>query len=117
MSMVKPTLASQSDLTEVTAVIGQPAIGKRKRHFGVFAAPGASGRKRLAWQPVAVTTTSVPFCLPCLPAGRTALGLISIALGLKELLFASGEAEVSPAISAVDCFVLKTHWMTSFFNI
>jgi hypothetical protein len=116
MSIVKQALVSQSDFTEVTAVIGNPAIRKRKRHFGAFAVPGVSGRKHLARESVAVTTTSMPLCLPRLPARRTALGLISIALGSKELLFPGGEAEVSPAIGATDRFVLKTHWMTSFFQ-
>ena len=117
MSVVKPTLATQSDFTEVAAVISQPAIGKGKRHFGVFAALGACGRRRLAWEPVAVATTSMLLCLPRLSARGTALGLISIALGLKELLFPSGEAEVSPTIGTLNRLVLKTHWMTSFFNI
>jgi hypothetical protein len=68
----------------------------------------------LAWESVAAATTSIPLCLPCLSARGAALGLISIALGLKELLFLSGEAEVGPAIGTLDRFVLKTHWMTSF---
>jgi hypothetical protein len=111
--MVKPVLSTQSDFTVAIATVDRPAIGGRKGHFGVFAALGAYGRKHLAWRPLVVTTTSMPLCLSCLSARRTALGLISIALGLKELLFLSSEAEVSPTISTLDCFVLKTHWMTS----
>jgi hypothetical protein len=114
--MVKPALSTQSDFIVAIATIDWPAIGRLKRHLGVFAALGAYGRKHLAWEPVAVTTISIsiPLCLPCLSAWGTALGLISIALGLKELLFPSGEAEVSPTIGTLDRFVLKTHWMTSF---
>jgi hypothetical protein len=111
--MVKPALSTQSDFTVAIATIDRPAIDRFKRHFGVFAALGAYGRKHLAWESVTVTTTSMPLCLPCLSARRTALGLISIALGLKELLFLSGEAEVSPTIGTLDRFALKTHWMTS----
>lgn len=112
--MVQRASATKSDFAEVTAVIGQPVIGKRERHFGVSLAPGASEGKRLAWEPVAVTTTAVPLCSACLPARGTALGLIGMALGLTELLFLSGEAAVSPAIGTVDSFVVKIHWMTSF---
>jgi hypothetical protein len=36
---------------------------------------------------------------------------------LKELLFLSGEGEVSPTIGTLNRFVLKTHWMTSFLKI
>ena len=117
MSMVKPALSTQSDFTVTIATIDWPAIGRRKRHFGLFAALGACGRKHLAWEPpVAATTTSIPLCLSCLSARRTALGLISIALGLKELLVLSGEAEVRPTIGTLERFVFKTHWMTSFFK-
>jgi hypothetical protein len=114
MLMVKPALSTLSDSIVAIATIDRPAIYRLKRHFGVFAALGAYDRKHLAWEPVAVTTTSIPLCLPCLSAWGTALGLISIALGLKELLFLSGEAEVSPTIGTLERFVLKTHWMTSF---
>jgi len=111
---VKPALSTQSDFIVAIATIDRPAIGRLKRHFGVFAALGAYSRKHLARETVAVTTTSIPLCLPCLAAWGTALGLISIALGLEELLFLSGKAEVSPTIGTLDRFVLKTHWMTSF---
>ena len=113
MSVVKPALSTQSDFTVAISTIDRPAIGRLKRHFGVLAALGAYGRKHLAWEPVAVTTI-IPLCFPCLSAWGTALGLISIAFGLKELLVLSGEAEVSPAIGTLERFVLKTHWMTSF---
>jgi hypothetical protein len=114
---IKPALSTQSDFTVAIATIDRPAVGRLKRHFGVSAAVGAYGGKHLARAPVAVTTISVPLCLPCLSAWGTALGLISIALGLKELLFPSGEAEVSSTIGTLDRFVLKTHWMTSFLKI
>jgi hypothetical protein len=114
---VKPALSTWSDLSVAIAAIDWPAIGRRKRHLGVFAALGACGGKHLAWTTVAVTTTATALCLPRLSARRTALGLISIALGLVELLFLSGEAEVGPTIGTLERFLLKTHWTTSFFNI
>jgi hypothetical protein len=114
MSMVKPELSNQSDFTVAIATIDGPAVGRLERHLGVFATLGAYGRKHSAWETVVVTTTSVPLCLPCLSAWGTALGLIRIAPGLKQLLFLSGEGEVRPTIGTLDGFVLKTHWMTSF---
>jgi hypothetical protein len=114
---VKPALSTQSDFTVAIATIDRPAVGRLKRHLGVSAALGAYGGKHLAREPVAVTTIPVPLCLPCLSAWGTALGLIGIALGLKELLFPSGKAEVSSTIGTLDRFVLKTHWMTSFLKI
>jgi hypothetical protein len=113
--MIKPALSAQSDFSVAIAAIDRPAIGRLKRHFGLFAAVGACGRKHLAWLPVAVASVSIsiPLRLPYLPAWGTALGLIGIAPGLIELLFPSGEAEVGPTIGTLDSFVLKTHWMTS----
>jgi len=67
-SVVKPALSTQSDFTVAIATIDRPAIDRLKRHFGVFAALGAYGRKHLAWEPVVVTTTSIPLCLPYLAA-------------------------------------------------
>ena len=112
-SVVKPPLCAQSDFSVAIAAIDRSAVGRLKRHFGVFAAVGACGRKHLAREPIAVTTVPIPLCLPCLSAWSTALGFISIAPGLIELLFPSGEAEVGPTVGTLDCFVLKTHWMTS----
>jgi hypothetical protein len=110
---IKPALSAHSDFFVTIAAIDRLAVARRKRHFGVFTALSACGRKHLAWESVAVTTIPIPLCLPCLSARRTALGFISIAPGLIELLFPSGEAEVSPTISTLNCFVLKAHWMTS----
>jgi hypothetical protein len=115
MSMVKPALSTQSDFTVAIATIDRPAIDRLKRHFGVFAALGAYDRKHLAWGPVVVTTTSIPLCLPCLTAWWTALGLISIALRLKELLFLSIKSEGNSTIGALKFLVLKVQRMTSFF--
>jgi len=65
---VKPVLSSRSDFFVAIAAIDWPAVGRLERHFGVVPALGACGGKHLAWGPVAVTTASVPLCLPCLSA-------------------------------------------------
>jgi hypothetical protein len=65
-SVVKPALSVQSDFSVAIAAIDRPAVGRRKRHFSVFAAVGARGRKHLAREPVAVASISIPLCLPCL---------------------------------------------------
>jgi len=110
-------LSTGSDFTVAIAAIDRSATSRLKRHLSVVPALRARGRECLAWGPVAVATTSVSLCLPCLSAWGTSLGLIRIALGLIELLFLSGEAEVSPTVGALDRFVLKSHWMTSFLKI
>jgi hypothetical protein len=107
-------LSSWSDFVVAIATIDRSAVARLKRHFGVFAALGAHGGKHLARQPKAVTAVPVSLCFPCLAAWGTALGLIGIALGLKELLLLSAERKVSPTIGTLDRFFLKTHWMTSF---
>jgi hypothetical protein len=101
MSGVKPPLSARSDFSVTIAAIDRPASGRLKRHFGVFAALGACGRKHLAWEPVAATTTRVPLCLPCLSTRGTALGLIGIALGLEELLVLSGKGELGATVSTL----------------
>ena len=60
MSVVKPLLPTQSDFIVAISTIDRPAIGRLKRYFGLFTALGAYGRKHLAWESVAVATTSVP---------------------------------------------------------
>jgi hypothetical protein len=114
---VKSALSSWSDFLVAIAAVDRPAAGRRERHLRVFAALGACGGKHLACGPVATATTAVPLCFLGLPARGTALGLIGIALGPVELLFLSREAEISPAIGTLERFLLKTHWMTSFFYI
>ena len=60
---VKPALSSGSDFSVAIAAIDWPAVGRFKRHFGVFAALRARGGKHLAWGPVAVTTVSISIAL------------------------------------------------------
>ena len=68
MSIVTLALSTQSDFVVAISTIDRPAVGRLKRHFSVYAALGAYGRKHLAWETVAVTATCIPLCLPCLAA-------------------------------------------------
>jgi len=63
--------------------------------------------------PVAIAIISVTLCFPGFSAGGTALRLIGIAFSLEKLLFLSAECEGSPTIGALECLVLKAHWITS----
>jgi hypothetical protein len=47
----------------------------------------------------------------------TTPGLVGQTFRLKELLLPSGKSEDNSAIGTLNRLVLKTHWMTSFFNI
>jgi hypothetical protein len=111
------TLSGWSDFGVAIAAIDRPAVGRFERHLGLFAALGAYRREHLALGSVAGAAASGAFSLPCLPACGTSLGVIGIAPGPKRLLLVSGERELGPAIGALDGFVLKTHWMTSFSRI
>jgi hypothetical protein len=51
------------------------------------------------------------------PALRTTPGLVGQTFRRKKLLLPGGKGEDNSAIGTLDGFVLKTHWMTSFFNI
>jgi hypothetical protein len=113
MFMFKLALSARSDFAVAIAAVDWPAVGRLKRHLGLFAALGACHREHLAWESVVAATVSVPLRLPCLPARGTSLGLIGIAPGLKQLLLVGAEGEVSPTIGALDGLVLKTHWVTS----
>jgi hypothetical protein len=46
-----------------------------------------------------------------------ALGIVGIASLGEQFLLAGTEGERAPAVRALDGFVHKAHWMTSFLNI
>jgi hypothetical protein len=48
MYVITPALSTRSDFSVAIAAIDWPATGRRKRHFGVFAALGACRRKHLS---------------------------------------------------------------------
>jgi len=101
-------------LVVALAAIYRSTFTGLERHFCVFAALGTHCREHLASEAEVV---SVTLGFPCFAARWATLGFMSIAFSGKELLFLSGEAEVGPAISALERFLLKTHWMTSFLKV
>ena len=68
---------------------------------------------------VAGPATGLPTTLVSLgfSALRTTSGLVGEAFGGKKVLFPSRESEGSSTSGTLDRLVLKTHWMTSLFNI
>jgi hypothetical protein len=54
---------------------------------------------------------------PGFSAPRTTPGLVGQAFGLKKPLLPGGKSEDNSTVGALERFVLKTHWMTSFFSI
>ena len=110
---VKLALSAQSGLIVALTTVHRSTFAGLERHFGFLPTLGAYCGEHLASGPVAVVTISVTLCSPCFAACGTALGLISIAFGLEELLFLNVECEGSPTIGTLERFVLKAHWMTS----
>ncbi len=108
---VKLALSAQSDLLVALTTVHRSTFTGLERYFGLFATLGACCGKHLPPGPVAAT--SVTLCLPCFAARGTALGLVSIAFRLEELLLLSTESECSPTIRALEFFVFKAHWITS----
>jgi hypothetical protein len=78
-----------------------------ERDFGALAALSAGRGEHLTRG--SVTGALATFYLPCLAALGTALGLVGIALGLKELLVVGTEGECIAAVSTLKGLVLKTH--------
>ena len=110
---VELALFVHSDFTVALTTIHRSTFSGLERYLSFLTTLGAYRREHLASGPVAVATISVTLCLPCFATCGTALRLISIAFGLKELLFLSAESEGSPTIGTLDRLVLKAHWMTS----
>jgi hypothetical protein len=98
-------LAVRPDFAEALAAVHRAAFTGFEGYFGFFPALGADSGVHLAR--FAAGTVALGF--PRLSAVRAALGLISIALGLEELLFRSAEGKRSSAIGTLECLVLKSH--------
>ena len=99
---VKLALSAQSDSAVAFATIYRSAFSGLERYFGFLTALGAYCREHLALGPVAVAIISGTLCFPCFAACGTALGLVSIAFSLEELLFLSTEGEGSPTIGTLE---------------
>ena len=110
---VKLALSVHSDFIVALTAIDRFTFARLEWYFGFFAALGACCREHLASGFVAGAIISVTLCLPCFTAGGTALGLVSVALGLEELLFLSTKGECSSTIGTLERLVRKTHRMTS----
>ena len=93
------------------AAINRSAFAWLKGYFGLFTTLGTYYGEHSALGSVA--RISVTRFLPGLAACGAALGLISIAFRLEELLFLGAESEVSPTIGTLKRLILKTHRMTS----
>ena len=111
---VRLELATHSDFTIAIAAIHRPITARFEGYFGVLAALSAHYRKHLARG--AVASVSITLRLPGLTTRRTALWVVGIAPGRKEFLLVSTESEGSSAVGTLDGLILKTHWMTSFYN-
>ena len=99
---VKLAFSVQSDFTVALTTIYWSTLAGLERYLGILTALGAYCWEHLASGPVAVAIISVTLCLPCFTACGTALGLVSIAFRLKELLFLSAEGEGSPTIGTLE---------------
>jgi hypothetical protein len=111
-SQFKPALLVHSDFIVALATIYRSALTGLERYFGFLTALGAGYREHLA-SGIVAGAASVTLGFPGFTAGGAAFGLVSIALGLEELLLFSTEGEVGSTIGTVELLVLKTHWMTS----
>jgi hypothetical protein len=110
---VNPALSAGSGFTVAIATVDRPVPAWFKGYLSILTALGTFYREHLTLLSITRATVSVLLCFPCLAARGAALGLISVALRLEELLVLSAEGEGSPAIGTLDRLVLKTHWMTS----
>jgi hypothetical protein len=95
---VKRTLSVHFDFIVASATIHWSTLAGLEWDFGFFTALGAHRREHLASGIVAVI--SITLCLPGFTACGTALGLISIAFSLEELLFLGAEGKGCPTIGA-----------------
>ena len=107
-------LSVRPDFAEAFAAVNRASFTRLKRYLGVFTAFGANRWEHLACPKTAGT---IPLGLPCLPATRTALGLIGIAFRLEEFLLRSAEGKRRTAIGTLECLVLETQRMTSFLKL
>jgi hypothetical protein len=95
-------------LAVTSAAIYRSSLSGFERYFSFLAALGANRGKLLQVRSRPATIpTSV--CFPGLPAGKTALRLVSITFLCEEFLLRCGEGELLATINALDLLVGKTH--------
>jgi hypothetical protein len=116
MTRVIYDLPGWSYFAETIAAVNRFVTAGLEGDLGGLAALGASGGEHLPSGSVtaaATTAAAKPLGLSSLTAFGTALGLVRIAFGLKELLVFGAERKGSAAIGTGKGFILKTHGMTS----
>jgi hypothetical protein len=117
MTRVIYVLPGWSYFAETIAAVNRFVTAGLEGDLGGLAALGASGGEHLPSGSVTAAATTAaaakPLGLSSLTAFGTALGLVRIAFGLKELLVFGAERKGSAAIGTGKGFILKTHGMTS----
>ncbi len=108
--LVRRLPAAQS--SEAVAAIDRSAVTRLEWNFAILAAFGTHGTVELS---ALKSVPTVRFLGPaCSTASETALRLICVPLGVKELLLLGGEYEFRATIRTLKGFVCETHRMTSF---
>ena len=95
------------DLTVAFTTVYRFTLAGLEGYLGLFAAFATYRGEHLAWTGAGTATAAI--AAAALAAGGAALRLIGVALGGKEFLFSGSEAEIRPAIGALDWFVLISH--------
>ena len=98
----KLALPARSDPVVAIATVHWFVAAGFKGYLSILAALGTCCREHLPLGSVARATAAITLCFSCLAAGGAALGLISIALRMEELLVFSAEGERSTTIGALD---------------
>lgn len=96
------------DLAITLIAVHRFTLAGLKGYLSLFATLATYRGEHLA-RTSAGTTIAIAITPAALAACGTTLRLISVALRSKELLLTGGEAEVRPAIGALDFFVLISH--------
>jgi hypothetical protein len=92
--------------------IDRLALSGLERDLAFLAALGTNRGVQLARRWIARATFSAGRA-PLLATIQTALGLVRVALGSKELLLPAGKREWITALDTCDLLVLVGHWMRS----
>ena len=98
------TQLADTNLIKAAAAVDRSVVLGEERNHGLDATLGADDGVHLTRR-VACTILT-----PLLTTSRTALGLVSEALGGIEFLLAGGESEAGVAIYALDCLIAINHF-------
>ena len=96
-------LPARSYFAVTIAAVNRLVAAGLEGYLRILAALSANRREHLAAAgTIAIAAASGTLGLPCLTAIGTALGFVSVALGLIKVLFVGGEGESSSAIGALE---------------